>query len=478
MQQYWEQHPLQYEIIQIVREGQWVTHVFEWVFMMVSRFAGYLMTLAIGYLIYYAIEFKHSLDAVPAHPTLPDTLASCSNVIINVGPELVFPGVVVLCIRAFTARRWLDGALYMITTMAFVVLTMVLLNAFMNNGINKEFLAMMLFWRAFSSLFYTVVAAYCGGHSGLDFHSLLSELDTLRQQLDSGQQTLSSLREHLSSVQQRASTLGQQLDSEQQEMSHLRRRLAAEQQRAASLQAELEVGHDDTARLRRELSAAQVEADTLRTQLEGKKQELEGLRKTLESGQEWQVSRFRQLLEREQQRASLLQEQLDIEQTAVTTMRRQLNTALVEADGLRAQLEVKQPEVEGAQAARSDEQKRSSQLRLRPDGGQSVQGSRVHSSQVVSGQAKEDSGQGKVVHLDTNRPRKSGQDENAIAEQVRQLLIAEPGLSGRAMAARIGCSPTTAAKWKAVIEGEQGRQSTEKGGTNANLYLPDHCLSS
>jgi hypothetical protein len=55
--------------------------------------------------------------------------------------------------------------------------------------------------------------------------------------------------------------------------------------------------------------------------------------------------------------------------------------------------------------------------------------------------------------LDT---RKNGQEaqDNAIAEQIRSLLKEEPGLSGRAIAARIGCSPTTASAWKKTIEQE------------------------
>src|SRR5579859_7264113 len=235
MQAYWEQHPILYQIFQITREGQWITHVFEWIFMMVSRLTGYLMTIAIGYLIYYAIEFKHSLDAVSAHPELPDSLASLSNVVINVGPELVFPGVVVLCIRSFTVRRWLDGALYLITTIWFVTLTMVLLNAFMTDGINKDFLAAMLFWRAGAALSYTVVVAYCSGHGGLDFQSLLKELDTLRAHLDTGQQTVSSLQEHLSSVKLEVSSLQQQVDTGQFEVSTLKHHLDSERQRVSSL---------------------------------------------------------------------------------------------------------------------------------------------------------------------------------------------------------------------------------------------------
>jgi hypothetical protein len=124
---------------------------------------------------------------------------------------------------------------------------------------------------------------------------------------------------------------------------------------------------------------------------------------------------------------SRVQEQLDREQHATSTLRVQLNTAQIEAGTLRAQLEGKQQELERMHEAVSSEQEQ------------------VNSQQ-----------RGKVVRLDTNRARKSGQEavENALAEQIRELLTAEPGLSGRAIASRLGCSPTTAAKWKGVIETE------------------------
>src|SRR6266487_3323864 len=510
IQRYWEEHPTAYEIVQIIREGQWVTHVFEWIFMMVSRFAGYLMTLAVGYLIYYAIEFKHSLDAIPAHPQFSDALASFSNVVINVGPELVFPGVVVLCIRAFTVRRWLDAVLYLVTTIAFVILTMVLLNAFMSGQITKVFLESMLFWRAGAALSYTVVVAYCGGHGGLDFRSLLNELDTLRGQLDGGQQTVSSLQEELSTVQQRVSSLQQQVNSGQREVS--------------SLQEEVDSGQGDSTLLRRKLNAALVEAETLQTQLNGKQQELELLRGSLESGQEWQESRMHQLLGAEQERVSALQKQVTDEQEAVTDLRRQLSRVAVDADGLRTQLSAKQQELERVQAALDTERQSMSTIQnelstgesavvalrrqlntalgdidglrlqldtkqreiesLRATGQQTVsslqeeldrtqqevsnlrhkldsgQGVKVSTVQVSNGQGKVDTGQGKVVRLDTNRSRKSGQDESLIAEQIKQLLLAEPDLSGRAIAGKLGCSPTTASRWKQFFEND-GQSPTE-----------------
>jgi peptidoglycan hydrolase CwlO-like protein len=493
LQQYWEKHPVQYEVVQILREGEWVTHVFEWVFMMVSRFAGYIMTLAVGYLILYVIETKHGLDAIPVHSQLSDQLAIFSNIVINVTPELVFPGVVVLCIRAFTVRRWLDGALYLATAVAFAVLTMALLNAFMNSTITREFLSAMLFWRAGAALSYTVVVAYCGGHGGLDFRTLLRELDALREQLHGGQQTVSTLQGQLSTVQQRASTLQRELDGAKGEVSTLRGQLDTERRRVSTLQKELETGQGDTAGLRRELNAALVQVETLQAQLEGKKRELEALRETLESGQEWQESRVRGVLETEQQRIATLQQQLSDEQAAAVALRKQLNAAVVDADSLRQRLEAKEREVGQVQIALRQqldakqreaelvrqaleaeqqtvsslrralevEQQWVSTLRQKLDGGQAMQVSSRQDKVDTEQDRTVDGGQhGKVVQLDTSRSHRGDAAENAIAEQIRVLLEASPGLSDRAIAARVGCSPTTVGKRRRLIEGS-GQTSTE-----------------
>ncbi len=281
----------------------------------------------------------------------------------------------------------------------------------------------------------------------------LEEQATLQQQqLDSGQQEVSSLRVQLDTLQQQAF-------SGQQEVSTLRVQLDSEQGKVSSLQEQLDSGQRDTSALRTQLNVAHVEVDTLRAQLDGKKQELESLRETVSSGQEWQESRVRRMLETEQQRVSDLQQQLTDEQNAVVGLRRELNAALVEADRLRTQVEVKQREVEGVQAVLKTEQQEASSLRVQLNTlQQQASSSGVQLDSPSSGQAKVDTGQrGKVVRLDMSRPRKSGQDaaEHAMAEQVRELLTAEPGLSGRALAARLGCSPTTAAKWKGIIETER-----------------------
>ena len=41
-----------------------------------------------------------------------------------------------------------------------------------------------------------------------------------------------------------------------------------------------------------------------------------------------------------------------------------------------------------------------------------------------------------------------------IGQQVRALLLEDGTLSARALAGRVGCSPTTASKWKSRIASE------------------------
>ena len=220
--------------------------------------------------------------------------------------------------------------------------------------------------------------------------SLQAEVDRLKKQLDTGQKEVSSLRVQVSSVQSKM----------QAEVDALRVQLDGKQ---------------------RELDTLRVQVDSeqsvLQAQLDGKQKELDTLRKQLESGQEWQSGRVSSLqaqLNEKQQELESVQSALSSEQQMVSSLRHQLDSLKV-----------------------STEQVSTKKL----DTG--------HSRQLDTGRVS--TGQGKVVQLDTGR-RKSGQDESDLAEQIRQLLIVEPGLSARAIAARLNISPTTASKHKSDIE--------------------------
>lgn len=305
-------------------------------------------------------------------------------------------------------------------------------------------------------------------------HSTRDRLAALEAEAPALRDQASTVQQQLSSVQQRVSTVQKELDGSKQEVSSLRQQLDMVNRRSAEMQYELETGHGDTASLRRELNAAQVLAETLQAQLAGKKQELASLRETLESGQEWQESRVRGVLTTEQQRVSNLQEQLSGEQAAAVILRKQLNAAAVDADGLRLQLDARQRDVERVQQMLSTEQQIVSSLKQALEAEQqrvstlrqkleTVQVSSVQARKVDGGQSatKVDSGQGKVLKLDTSRLRKNGQDESVTAEQIRELVIKEPGISGRKIAERLGCSPTTASKWKQFFE--EGGQLSVNG---------------
>src|SRR5262245_46452057 len=116
---YWEGHPTQHTLVRAFFAGEWVTRSFGWVYMMISRFAGPVMTLAVGYPILYAIDSHHGLAMAVKAPGVWDGLASFSSGVINITPELVFPGTVVLCIQALTRKNWFHGALYAIASVAF-----------------------------------------------------------------------------------------------------------------------------------------------------------------------------------------------------------------------------------------------------------------------------------------------------------------------------------------------------------------------
>jgi chromosome segregation ATPase len=161
--------------------------------------------------------------------------------------------------------------------------------------------------------------------------------------------------------------------------------------------------------LNKEVSNSTIKVDrevsSVKSQLDTRTAEVDTLRTQLKAEQE-SVSSAKD-------EVNTIRVQLDRTTTEVNTLRAQLKSATTEANMLRAQQITKETnETESEDAT-------------------------------------------KVIHLDTNRAKKSGQDEKAIEEQIRALLEAEPGLLGRAIARRVGCSPTTASKWKELIENER-----------------------
>jgi chromosome segregation ATPase len=203
------------------------------------------------------------------------------------------------------------------------------------------------------------------------------------------------------------------------------------------------------------VSRLTAELDTLRVQLDTKDQQLTSLKETLDRGMKWHESNIEQAvssvqseLNRERKQVSSLQAQLSNTQAQLDSERKKVSSIQSQMDrevsSLRVQLDARTAEVDTLRVQLDREKKEAGSLRVQ-----------LSSKKVDTGQNKVDTGQGQVIRLDTSRPRKNGQDDNAIGEQIRALLRLEPGLSGRTIAARVGCSPTTASKWKEIIEKEQ-----------------------
>ena len=213
--------------------------------------------------------------------------------------------------------------------------------------------------------------------------------------------------DRVATLEEEVSTLLGQLDTQQ-------KRVSSGQQEASNLRAQLDSKQKEVSRL-------SVQLDILQTQLDAKQQELGSIKETFTSGQQWQEQRAQQLLGAEQRRVSTLQEQLDTQQEKMLRVQQ-------EASNLRLQLMTERAKISTFQE-------------------------QLDSKKLPAIQHRLSSVQSTGVQLDT---RKNGQEtqDNEIAERVRSLLKEEPGLSGRAIAARIGCSPTTASTWKKAIEQE------------------------
>jgi predicted RNase H-like nuclease (RuvC/YqgF family) len=241
----------------------------------------------------------------------------------------------------------------------------------------------------------------------------------LKHQAQSMRDRIRELEGEVSSGQERLSSLERQLESERREVSNLRVQVAEREQQVDTLTGHLSTGQQKVSSLEQQAKSGQGEVSRLR----------ERLSQALEAAESAQA----QLRVKERERAAF-EEALNSEQQAVSRLRAQLVA----------------------------EQERVFTLSERVSPGQ--QKPRVSSSSKVSSQGVQvDTGQGhggQVTPLDSKKRR---EDEHALAEQVRQLLSQEPGLSARAIAARLGCSPTTGAKWKAAVEQEThgGEQAQE-----------------
>src|SRR2546429_2466500 len=208
-------------------------------------------------------------------------------------------------------------------------------------------------------------------------------------------------------LEQEVSNLLVQLDDKDVQLDDKDVQLDTKKQELFHVQSLLDIEQDKVLNGQQEISKLYAQLDVLKSQLDGKQQELADVKETFTSGQKWQEGRSQQMLETEQNRVNSLQEQLDTERKRVFNVQQESASLRIHVSNLQEQLKRKQEPI----------------------------------------------GQVKSVQLDTEQPRKNVQLDT-IAEQIRELLTEEPGLSARAIAAKIGCSPTTASTWKKAIEQE------------------------
>ena len=235
-------------------------------------------------------------------------------------------------------------------------------------------------------------------------------------------------------LEEEVSNLKTQLDTEQKQVSSLQGQLDSERQKVSSVQGELDRqvstvvsnGQAKVSSVQLELDKIVAEVSSLRVQLDGKNQQITSLQETLSSGMKLHENSTQQIV-------SSVQKQLDKALGEVGSLQEQVSSGQKEVSSLRAQLSSEQGKVSSL-LEQLNRQKVSS---VQP------QGVQLDTPKVSSGQAKVSSVQSEL-----------DRSENAIADQIRELLINEPGLSARAIAARIGCSPTTASTWKKSIEQE------------------------
>lgn len=193
------------------------------------------------------------------------------------------------------------------------------------------------------------------------------------------------------------------------------------------------------------------ELDSLRVQLNAEQHKVSTLERELQNNQAWQESRDQHLLAAEEQRVSMLQQELDAELVQTATLRRQLSANQRELEEMQAAVERGRQEVSALRQQLRMEQQRVSSFAKAADGGQSARMSSGRAKVNTGHLYTVDSGQERVIQLDMKQ-RKSGQD---AAGQIKALITAEPGLSDRAIANKLACSPTTVGRWRKIIEQER-----------------------
>lgn len=459
---------------EMFRESTWITIAWEWLQKLLGRAVDLVLWITMVYSGYQLIP-----GAPQASPGFSSFMFIAQFIALDIGglglnqlgqqaglPRSAFSRVVAFILIGITLITITYAGVHHAFEVTVIVKGKAQIENLIPENVNRTVEVILVILRAVMTVFYGQAIKAL---STLD-RSMHERLDTLERENPELRGQVDALREQVSSVQGRMSSVQMLLDTSREQVSTLRVQLDTKQRELDGLQNDLDTGHGDTVKLRRELNAANAKVDLLQSQLDSKKVELDGLRATLEEGQDWQTGRVQTLLDAEQERAAHLQQLLKDEQNATVILRREKNAAVSEADQLRSRVDVQQrdldakqrqieaqkQEAQRVQSLLQSEQQKVSNLQEKLS---SVQGEvstlrvQLDASSPAKQTQKMDTGRGKVVQLDTSRPRKTGQDDTA--DRVGKLLEKEPGLSGRAIAARLEISPTTANKWKEFFENQQ-----------------------
>lgn len=180
--------------------GEWVTGLAEWIFMYVSRSVSFLMTFSVGFTIYYTLDMNRDTNilATLTHPDLWDGIAKFSDGVLNVGPELVFPGTILLAVLAAlkpgrSFNKWFPAISYAASGLIFFILTCIVLS---HKGSDENFRHTMFLWRTVASLGYTVVVeinSHLQKTAAKSRHDKIEELEKLLQEYEEKQKAVAEI---------------------------------------------------------------------------------------------------------------------------------------------------------------------------------------------------------------------------------------------------------------------------------------------
>jgi predicted nucleic acid-binding Zn-ribbon protein len=290
----------------------------------------------------------------------------------------------------------------------------------------------------------------------------------LRQQLGSGQAEVSTLKQQMDTLRLELDTLRGQVTAKDRVITHKHGQVENAEQQVSTLQTQLSNGQQEMSTLREQLAGAIQELTSLRGQQAISEKRLEALQSSSTSGQE-QVSTLYGQLEESRQEVSTLRLQLTTAQQRVSSLelstesgQGEMDTLYGQVQELQAQLISRQQEVSRLKGEVSTKEREVSTLSrqlstkerevstLREEMDTLKVSTTVHMDTPVDIKERDTEGL-KIADLGAERARKSAKSMQELLPQARVLLQKDPTMSGRAIATRLGCSPTIGNKLKDTI---------------------------